>query len=100
LRIANETDAMSVVRKYLTGTRSRHGKIASIMIDEESASSDGKGMWAMKGSYTTESREKEEFTASVTSRGEVRLMITPGKEATKNTSLSGSAKSQFKPYRR
>jgi hypothetical protein len=66
-----------VVRKYINGTRSRHGKIASIMMGEESEGLDEKGMWTIKGSYLTEDGDKEPFTASVTSRGEVLLTITP-----------------------
>jgi len=80
LRIGNEADAKSVVRKYVAGTRSRHGKIASILMDEESKGPDEKGMWTIKGTYVTEDGEKEPFTASVTSRGEVLLTTTPTKQ--------------------
>jgi hypothetical protein len=66
-----------VVRKYINGTRSRHGKIASIMMDEESKSPDQRGLWTINGSYVTEDGGKEQFTASVTSRGEVLLTTTP-----------------------
>ena len=76
MRIENEVDAKGVVRKYINGTRSRHGKIASIMMDEESKGPDGKGVWTIKGSYVMEDGDKEQFTASVTSRGEVLLTIT------------------------
>ncbi len=75
MRIENEADAKGLVRKYITGTRSRHGKIVSIMMDEESKGPDEKGMWMMKGNYVTEEGGKEQFTASVTSRGEVLLTI-------------------------
>jgi len=78
LRIENEVDAKGVVRKYINGTRSRHGKIASIIMDEESKAPDEKGMWTVKGSYVTEDGDKEQFTASVTSRGEV-LLTSPTK---------------------
>ncbi len=40
MRIENEADAKGVVRKYINGTRSRHGKIASIVMDEESKGPD------------------------------------------------------------
>ena len=76
MRIGNETDAKGVVRKYINGTRSRHGKIASIMMEEETKSPDERGMWTIKGSYATEDGHKEPFTASVTSRGEVLLTTT------------------------
>jgi hypothetical protein len=68
---------MSVVRKYIVGTRSRHGKIASITIEEEVKGPDDKGMWTITGVYVTEEANKETFTASVTSRGEVRLSTMP-----------------------
>jgi hypothetical protein len=77
LRIGNEADAKGVVRKYIYGTRSRHGKIASIMMEEESEGPDERGMWTIVGSYVTEDGHKEPFTASVTSRGEVLLTTTP-----------------------
>jgi hypothetical protein len=74
LRIENAEDAKSMVRKYVLGTRSRHGKIASILMEQEAKGPDDKGMWTVKGTYVTEEGGKEQFTASVTSRGEV-LMI-------------------------
>ena len=77
MRIVNEADAKAVVRKYINGTRSRHGKIASIMMDEESKGPDERGMWIIEGSYVTEDGHKEPFTASVTSRGEVLLTTAP-----------------------
>jgi hypothetical protein len=76
LRIGNAEDAKSVVRKYFIGTRSRHGRIISIIMDEEAEEPDEKGAWTIKGTYTTEEGGKEAFTASVTSRGEV-VIITP-----------------------
>jgi hypothetical protein len=74
LRIENSDAAKSVVRKYIIGTRSRHGKIASILIEEEAKGPDDKGMWTIKGIYVTEDGSKEEFTASVSSRGEVMMI--------------------------
>ena len=71
MRIGNPDDAKSLARKYITGTRSRHGKIASITIEEETKGPDEKGAWIVKGTFVTEDGDKEEFTASVTSRGEV-----------------------------
>lgn len=79
-RIGNADDAKSVVRKYITGTRSRHGKIAAIMMEEEAKGPDEKGIWTVRGTFVTEEGEKEEFTASVTSRGEV--MMTPFHDTT------------------
>lgn len=77
MRIGNEADAKGIVRKYINGTRSRHGKIASIMMEEESKGPDEKGIWMIKGSYVTEEGGKEQFTASVTPRGEVLLTTIP-----------------------
>ena len=74
MRIGNEADAKGVVSKYINGTRSRHGKIASIIMDEKPAGPDKKGTWTINGSYVTEDGEKQEFTASVTSRGEVVMI--------------------------
>ena len=74
MRIENDEDAKSVVRKYLIGTRSRHRKIASILMEQEAKGPDDRGVWTIKGTYVTEEGEKEQFTASVTSSGEV-LMI-------------------------
>ena len=68
-----------MVRKYIIGTRSRHGKIASILMEQEDKDPDNKGMWTVRGTYVTEEGEKEQFTASVTSRGEV-LMIKPNSQ--------------------
>ena len=76
MQIENAESAKSVVRKYITGTRSRHGKIASIIIDQEPEGPSDKGMWTIKGTYVTEERVKEQFTASVTPRGEV-IMVNP-----------------------
>ena len=81
MRIENEADAKGLVRKYINGTRSRHGKIASITMDEEAKGPDEKGMWTIEGSYVTEGG-KEQFTASVTSRGEVLLTIAPKTQET------------------
>ena len=77
MRIENETDAKGVVRKYINGTRSRHGKITSIVIDEKTNDPDEKGVWTIKGTYVTEEGGREQFTASVTSRGEVTLTMIP-----------------------
>jgi hypothetical protein len=74
LRIASADDAKSVVRKYIVGTRSRHRKIESIMIDEEAKGPDEKGMWTVKGTYVTVEGDKQEFDANVTPRGEVMMI--------------------------
>jgi hypothetical protein len=71
LRIGNADDAESTVRKYIVGTRSRHGKIASITIGEGTKGPDDKGAWTIKGTYVTEEGDREEFVASVTYKGEV-----------------------------
>jgi hypothetical protein len=92
LRIADADDAKSVVRKYIIGTRSRHGKIASITIDQEPEGPDDKGMWTIKGTYLTEEGGKEQFTASVTSRGEVIMAD--------SSSANVSQKQPSKPSRR
>jgi len=63
-----------MVRKYIIGTRSRHGKIASILMEQKTRGPGDKGIWMVKGTYVTEEGEKEQFTASVTTRGEV-LMV-------------------------
>ena len=93
MQIANANDAKSLVRKYIVGTRSRHGKIVSITIDQEPKGPNDKGMWTIKGAYVTEESGKEEFSASVTSRGEVIMASPP---------ISGSraAKQPLKPGRR
>ena len=82
MRIENEADAKGLVRKYINGTRSRHRKIASITMDEEAKGPDEKGMWTIEGSYVMEEGGKEQFTASVTSRGEVLLTIAPKTQET------------------
>jgi len=73
LRIENAEHAKSVVRKYIGGTRSRHRKITSIVIEEEATPPDKDGMWTIKGTYTTEENEQEQFVARVTPRGEVLM---------------------------
>ena len=87
MRIGNETDAKGVVRKYINGTRSRHGKITSIMIDEKTKGPDGEGVWTINGSYVTEERGREQFTASVTPRGEVVMINHTPREKTKVVKL-------------
>jgi len=73
LRIENAEHAKSLVRKYIGGTRSRHRKIASIVIEEKATPPDKDGMWTIKGTYTTEENEQEQFVARVTPRGEVLM---------------------------
>jgi len=89
LRIGSADDAKSVVRKYIIGTRSRHGKIASITIDEEPKAPDDKGVWVVKGNFVTEEGEKEDFTAAVTSRGEVTMTPPPAPKSGKVPSKFG-----------
>jgi hypothetical protein len=76
LKIVNADDAKSMARKYIVGTRSRHGKIASITMDEEAKGPDTNGVWTVAGMFVTEEGDKEQFVASITSRGEV-IMTTP-----------------------
>ena len=73
MRIENAEHAKSLVRKYIGGTRSRHRKIASIVIEEKATPPDKDGMWTIKGTYTTEENEQEQFVARVTPRGEVLM---------------------------
>jgi len=73
LRIENAEHAKSVVRKYIAGTRSRYPKITSIVIEKETTPPDKEGMWTIKGTYTTEENEQEQFLARVTPRGEVLM---------------------------
>ena len=73
LRIENAGHAKSVVRKYIAGTRSRYPKITSIVIEEEATPPDKEGMWTIKGTYTTEENDHEQFLARVTARGEVLM---------------------------
>jgi hypothetical protein len=91
--VGNANDAKSLVRKYIVGTRSRHGKIVSITIDQEPEAPDSKGVWSIKGTYVTEEGGKEEFNASVTSRGEVIMANPP-------TSTSPAVKQPIRHGRR
>jgi len=73
MRIEKAEDARSVVRKYFLGTRTSHGKIASLSTEQETEGSDEKGAWKVKGTYVTEAGEREGFTATVSPRGEVLI---------------------------
>jgi hypothetical protein len=86
LQIGSADDAKSMVRKYIIGTRSRHRKIASITIEEEAKGPDNKGMWIVAGAFVTEEGDKEQFTASVTSRGEVLMTQTAPHEVSEQRS--------------
>jgi hypothetical protein len=97
LRIGNEADAKGVVRKYINGTRSRHGKIASIIMEEETKSPDERGMWTIKASYVTDNGDKELFTASVTSRGEVSFTTPPRTQDTSGERPSKFAQRRSRP---
>ena len=89
MRIASPEDARSVVRKYIVGTRSRHGKITSILVDEETKGPDEKGNWSVKGTYSTEEGGKEPLTATVTPRGEVMITTQPHDASGKRPSKPG-----------
>jgi len=71
MRIRNAEDAKSVVRKYFKGTRTHHGKIASVSMEQETEGPDDKGAWKVKGAYVTEAGVREQFTATISPRGEV-----------------------------
>ena len=75
MRIGTAEDAKSVVRKYFLGTRTSHGKIATLSVDEEAEGPDDKGAWKVKGAYLTEAGARAQFVATVSSRGEVRATI-------------------------
>ena len=97
MRIGNEADAKAVVRKYINDTRSRHGRTPSITMDEETEGPDEKDMWTIKGSYVTEHDGKEQFSASVTSRGEVLLATAPRTQDTSGRGQSKFTKRRSKP---
>jgi hypothetical protein len=71
MRIDNAEDARSVVRKYFLGTRTFHGKIVTLTMEEKAEGPDDKGAWKVKGTYLTEAGVREQFEATVSSRGEV-----------------------------
>jgi hypothetical protein len=71
MRIATAEDARSMVRKYFLGTRTFHGKIVSLSVDEKTEGPDDKGTWKVRGTYLTEAGAREQFAATVSSRGEV-----------------------------
>lgn len=84
MRIANADEAKSMARKYVVGTRTRHGKIVAITMDEETKGPDPKGVWTVTGMFVTEEGGKEQFVASITSKGEV-IMANPASQETKGT---------------
>jgi len=86
LRIENAEHAKSVVRKYVVGTRSRYPKITSIVIEEEATPPDKEGMWTIKGTYSTEENEHEQFLARVTPRGEVLMTNLSSKGVSRKSS--------------
>jgi len=71
MQIKNAEDARSVARKYFLGTRTFHGKITSLSMDQETQGPDDKGAWKVKGTYLTETGVRAEFVATVSPRGEV-----------------------------
>jgi len=71
MRIGNAEDARSVVRKYFLGTKTFHGKITSLLMEQETQGPDDKGAWKLKGAYLTEAGVREQFVATVSPRGEV-----------------------------
>lgn len=71
MRIENAEDARSVERKYFLGTKTFRGKIVSLSMEQETQGPDDKGAWKVKGTYLTEAGVREQFTATVSSRGEV-----------------------------
>ena len=97
MRVGSSEDAESMVRKYISGTRSRHGKVASIVIAEKTERPDEKGVWALKGMFVTEEGEKEQFAASVTSRGEVLMNIPTVRQVEKPASEGRKRFEQHRP---
>jgi hypothetical protein len=90
MRIGNAEDAESVVRKYFLGTRTSHGKIVSISVEEETEGPDSKGTWKAKGAYVTEAGVRTQFAATVSSRGEVVVISsTPSKPKTERGRSKG-----------
>jgi hypothetical protein len=73
MRIATAEDAESLVRKYLLGTRTSHGKISTLSAEEKTEGPDNQGTWRVKGTYLTEAGIRSRFSASVSSRGEVLI---------------------------
>jgi len=73
MRIGNAEDAESVVRKYFLGTRTFHGKIVSMFVEEKTEGPDEKGTWKVKGTYLTEGGVTAQFAATVSSRGEALI---------------------------
>jgi len=71
MRIDNAEDARSLVRKYFLGTRTFHGKIVTLTMEEKAEGPDDKGAWKVNGTYLTEAGVREQFEATVSSRGEV-----------------------------
>ena len=73
MQIGNSEDAESVVRKYFLGTRTFHGKIVSMFVEEKTEGPDEEGTWKVKGTYRTEGGVAAQFAATVSSRGEVLI---------------------------
>ncbi len=71
MKIGNAEDAKSVVRKYFLGTRTFHGKITSFIMQEKIEGPGDDGSWQVKGTYVTEAGVRQDFTATVSPRGEV-----------------------------
>ena len=81
MRIGNAEDAESVVRKYFLGTRTFHGKIVAMSAEEKTEGPDEKGTWKVKGTYRTDASVEAQFTVTVSSRGEVRMISTNSTKA-------------------
>jgi len=73
MRIGSAEDAETVVRKYFLGTRTSHGKIVSISVQEKTEGPDNEGTWKVRGAYLTEAGVRAQFAATVSSRGEVLI---------------------------
>ncbi len=89
MRIGNAEDAQSVVRKYFLGTRTFHGKIVSLSVEEKTEGPDVKGTWKVMGTYRTEAGVRAQFAATVSSRGEV--MITSSSSTKPKTQFGRSS---------
>ena len=89
MRIATAEDAESLVRKYLLGTRTSHGKISTLSAEEKTEGPDNQGTWRVKGTYLTEAGVRAQFAASVSSRGEVLITSSSSTKSKRQSGKSG-----------
>jgi len=89
MRIVTAEDAESLVRKYLLGTRTSHGKISTLSAEEKTEGPDSQGTWRVKGTYLTEAGVRAQFAASVSSRGEVLITSSSSTRSKRQSGKSG-----------